>query len=372
MSRSGDRHALVLGGGGVLGAAYEVGVLAAFEERFGEGSVYRSFDIFVGTSAGSFVAALIGQGVPPGRIYRAFQERDTSLFIRPEEIYSVDWARLAGATMAFARGVVRTVVSSLRRGKFQPFLDILFSGLERLPAGFLRIDPMEKSLRRIFERHGLTNAFCDLQKPILIPAIDLDLGERRVLGASPETDPPISLAVAASSAIPRLFGPVQFGSRFFVDGGVGDTAHLDVALERGVQTVVLINPVVASCLPTSPNSDPAEPRECRPVSSAGLGAIMTQCRKLGIEAAVETALDAARARHPEVDFLLIQPDRQEMAPEGIMTYAVHREVLDQGFRSLEKLNAQTLERLEALMQQMPDREDQRDPAPPGWPERASA
>ncbi len=39
MSRSGDRHALVLGGGGVLGAAYEVGVLAAFEEQFGEGSV---------------------------------------------------------------------------------------------------------------------------------------------------------------------------------------------------------------------------------------------------------------------------------------------------------------------------------------------
>ncbi|MEX0880456.1 MAG: patatin-like phospholipase family protein, partial [Thermoanaerobaculia bacterium] len=49
-------RALVLGGGGILGAAYEIGALAAWEEQRGSGSIYRDFDIFVGTSAGAFVA----------------------------------------------------------------------------------------------------------------------------------------------------------------------------------------------------------------------------------------------------------------------------------------------------------------------------
>ena len=361
MSRSGDRHALVLGGGGILGAAYEVGVLAAFEERFGEGSVYQSFDIFVGTSAGSFVAALVGQGVPPGRIYRAFREQDASLFIRPEDIYRVDWARLARGTLAFAWGFMRTIASSLRRGQLPPLLDAFFSGLERLPAGFVRIDPLDAYLRRIFQQQGLSNSFASLQKTILIPAVDLDRGERRIFGATPETDPAISLAVTTSSAIPRLFGPVQVESRFFVDGAVSDPAHLDVALDRGAQAVVFINPVVASCVASSSNPGHAEPDECRVVSQAGLGAILGQCRKLGIEAGAKTVFEAARARYDGADLFLIQPDRRQMAPQGIMNYSVHREVLDQGFRSLDNLDTETLKKLRGLMRQTPDHKEQEEP-----------
>jgi predicted acylesterase/phospholipase RssA len=44
----------VLGGGGILGAVYVIGTLAAMEKT--SGARAHLFDIFVGTSAGSFVA----------------------------------------------------------------------------------------------------------------------------------------------------------------------------------------------------------------------------------------------------------------------------------------------------------------------------
>ncbi len=53
--------------------------------------------------------------------------------------------------------------------------------------------------------------------------------------------------------------------------------------------------------------------------------------------------------------------RQEMVPQGIMDYSVHRDVLYQGFRSLDNLDAETLEKLRALMQQTPDHEEQKEP-----------
>ena len=62
------RIALALGGGGVIGGMYEVGALAALEERLnGEG---RGFDVYVGCSAGSVVASLLANGVRARDLYR--------------------------------------------------------------------------------------------------------------------------------------------------------------------------------------------------------------------------------------------------------------------------------------------------------------
>src|ERR1700749_2550808 len=56
-------HALVLGGGGVLGEAWLWAVLAGLDE--GEGLDSRACGCYVGTSAGSIVAALLSAGVAP-------------------------------------------------------------------------------------------------------------------------------------------------------------------------------------------------------------------------------------------------------------------------------------------------------------------
>ena len=66
--RSRPRYALALAGGGVIGGMYEVGALSALEERLA--SRHAAFDIYVGCSAGSVVAALLASGIRASEIYQ--------------------------------------------------------------------------------------------------------------------------------------------------------------------------------------------------------------------------------------------------------------------------------------------------------------
>lgn len=68
-SESQPRTALVLAGGGITGFLYEVGVLAALDELAGR-AVSIDFDLYVGTSAGGVLAALLANGARPGNILK--------------------------------------------------------------------------------------------------------------------------------------------------------------------------------------------------------------------------------------------------------------------------------------------------------------
>src|SRR6058998_982414 len=66
------RYALALAGGGVIGGMYEVGAMTALEERLnGSG---RGFDVYVGCSAGSVVAALLASGIRAHEIYHILEQ----------------------------------------------------------------------------------------------------------------------------------------------------------------------------------------------------------------------------------------------------------------------------------------------------------
>ena len=79
-SRSGERFrsfpppltkklGLVCAGGGVTGAIYEIGALAALEDRLENASI-TDFDVFVGVSAGAYISALLANGVTPSLLFR--------------------------------------------------------------------------------------------------------------------------------------------------------------------------------------------------------------------------------------------------------------------------------------------------------------
>ena len=63
-----DRRALVLGGGGVTGIAWEIGVIAGLADQ---GIDLAAADVIVGTSAGSVVGADITCGQEPEALYQA-------------------------------------------------------------------------------------------------------------------------------------------------------------------------------------------------------------------------------------------------------------------------------------------------------------
>src|SRR5216110_2138519 len=86
-----SRTALVLGGGGVTGGVYEIGALRALD-LLAVNRTVNEFDVYVGTSAGSFVASLTANGVTPEEMMRVvnqqvptpFRDIDAGTLLRPD------------------------------------------------------------------------------------------------------------------------------------------------------------------------------------------------------------------------------------------------------------------------------------------------
>src|ERR671924_862117 len=69
-----SQTALVLGGGGFTGGVYEIGALRALD-LLAVNRTVNDFDLYVGTSAGSFVASLLANGVTPEEMMRVLNKR---------------------------------------------------------------------------------------------------------------------------------------------------------------------------------------------------------------------------------------------------------------------------------------------------------
>src|SRR5438034_5474304 len=89
-ARKRSKTALVLGGGGFTGAVYEIGALRALD-LLSVNKTVNQFDVYVGTSAGSFVGAMVANGVTPEEMMRVvtrqtptpFRDIDIGTVLRP-------------------------------------------------------------------------------------------------------------------------------------------------------------------------------------------------------------------------------------------------------------------------------------------------
>ena len=76
----------------------------------------------------------------------------------------------------------------------------------------------------------------DTKIPFYPVATDLNTGETVILAKGS-----LAKAVHASSAIPGIFVPVQFGNRTLVDGGVTNNVACDIARSKGADIVIAVN-----------------------------------------------------------------------------------------------------------------------------------
>src|SRR5260370_446120 len=113
--------------------------------------------------------------------------------------------------------------------------DMLAHAERDLPAGFFSLEALERFMRRAFESRGLRNAFGELERTLLIPAIELERAQRVVFGRDELRGVPISQAVAASSAIPGFFEPYEINGRDYVDAAVGLSGHAALPARSGAR-----------------------------------------------------------------------------------------------------------------------------------------
>lgn len=232
------RRGLVLGGGGVLGAAWAVGALQAIEEVHGIDP--RDFDVIVGTSAGSVLGALVGAGVSIEALRD--HQRGAPITEGPLAGYLWDYETATGGrrpSMPRLRGPgsVRLMASSLRHGLKMPPTAVLSAFM---PVG-------NGSLERVGHLIDAITPFGEWSphQALWIVAMDYEAGHRVVFGRDDAPPAPLADAVMASCAIPGWFEPVTIDERTYVDGGAWSATSADVLVGHGLDEVYVVAPMVS-------------------------------------------------------------------------------------------------------------------------------
>ncbi|HEV2778341.1 MAG TPA: patatin-like phospholipase family protein [Actinophytocola sp.] len=209
------RTALVLGGGGVAGIAWQTGILAGLTDS---GAEVLDADLVVGTSAGSTVGAQVTSGLSIADLFE--RQVDPALQVR-ELPADVDMETFT-ATMA------EILAGAPDRAEIR----------RRVGAWALRTPTVAESVRREVIAARLP-AHDWPRRPLMITAVDAHTGQRRVFDRESTVD--LVDAVAASCAVPGTWPPVTIGGSRYIDGGVHSNENADLA--SGYDRVVVLSPL---------------------------------------------------------------------------------------------------------------------------------
>ncbi|MGI8512322.1 MAG: patatin-like phospholipase family protein [Solirubrobacteraceae bacterium] len=333
-----SKTALVLGGGGFTGGVYEIGALRALD-LLSVNRTVNQFDIYVGTSAGSFVAALAANGVTPEEMMRVvnrqvptpFRDVDLDQLLRPN---LVEFATSLAKLPLRAAGIARTLAGSL--GRDFSAVDVALEFADLLPSGLYSGAGVESYMRTVLSDPDRTDDFRLLEPELYLAATDLDTCERIVLGAADWDDIPISSAVRASTALPMVYKPVELKDRELVDGGIVSTTNVDIAVEAWAKFVVVVNPLVPYVNDfTKTVSTLRGPRKKR-VSDMGFPQIGYQTFKLLAYQRLHEMAKHWEERYPGVDIVLIEPEPNDelMFQTSILNFASRVDIARHGFESV--------------------------------------
>jgi predicted acylesterase/phospholipase RssA len=275
------KTALVLAGGAVTGGAFKLGGLKALDD-FLVNRKTTDFDLYVGLSAGAFLAAPLAAGVTPREMLRSlegtsddftpfgpldFYNPNLREFVQKPIAYLIDLLtyfpacvlEFARRTPALAKRLREPLAVAVRERTWEamyevlaPIADALLTTpefpfvLDYVPAGLFDNASIERYLRMNMERRGIPNDFRVLYRDrcaeLYIVAMNLDTAERVVFGHDEDASVTISEAVQASTALPGFYKPARLRGIDYVDGGVRRTANIDVAIEHGADLIICYNP----------------------------------------------------------------------------------------------------------------------------------
>ena len=230
------RRGLVIGGGGVLGAAWAIGALCALEESVGV--AVGSFDELVGTSAGSVLCTMLAAGVSVDDL------RTHQLEGRVER------GPLAGFEWDYDQGTGGDRPPTPKAGLGSPVL--LRKGIRELrqlpptallaaflPEGRGSLDSVGAVVRHVQPTGWVGRA------GLSVVAFDYDAGVRVAFGREGAPVADIADAVMASCAIPGWYHPVRIGERRFIDGGTWSSTNVDLLVGRGLDEIYVLAPQVS-------------------------------------------------------------------------------------------------------------------------------
>jgi NTE family protein len=326
----GRKIGLALAGGGLEGAVYEIGALRALEESL-EGLDLNDLHVYVGVSAGAFVAAGLVNGITPSQMTRALVKHQAGQhpFV-PTTFFTPAYREWVRRGLMVPRLIADIVMKIARNPGDQTVLSALTRLSRALPVGIFDNEPIRRYLARTFEMEGRTDDFRALPHKLVVVATDLGSGQPIRFGEPGWDHVPISTAVQASTALPGLYPPVHVQGHDCVDGVLLRTLHASVALESGADLLLCVNPLVPADMGRLDSGETSGP-----IVKKGFPTVLSQTIRTLIHSRLEVGMAAYARRFPNADVLLFEPSGDEygMFFTNMFSFSARKKVCELAYQS---------------------------------------
>jgi NTE family protein len=225
-------------------------------------------------------------------------------------------------------------------------MDIGVGLAENLPTGFYSGSGIADYVEDVLSDGGRHNDFRLLDRELYLTATDLDTCERIVFGEGGWSDVPISKAVQCSTTLPLVYKPVDLKGRQLIDGGIRSTTNVDIAVEKGAEFIIVVNPLVPYVNDFEKTIPTVFGNRARRVSDMGLPAIANQTFRLIAHARLHEAVAHWEEKYPGVDIILLEPEPNDELMFGtpVMDYSRRLKIGRHGFESVTAMLAKDYDR----------------------------
>lgn len=384
--------ALVLAGGAVSGGAFKVGGLKALDDFLVNRKV-ADLDLYVGLSAGSMLAVSLAGGITPDEMIKVLEGTSTRFDqLGPMDFYTPNLrefverpAKFAYDLLAYAPGVAyelarqipqlpKALAPSLRAFLKKPSYtraEVVAMKLiehvsptreipaltNHIPTGFFDNRGLERWLRKNLERIRLPNDFRGFEEKrgrrLYIAACDVDTAERVIFGADENCDLTISQAVQASTALPIFYKPPRLNGVDYMDGGIRNTANIDVAIEKGADLIICYNPFRPFLNRIDDEQGASQYFSAgRYLSDRGLKVVINQVFRTLLHSRLKLALQRYLAdRRFQGDIVLLEPRDSDAEFFAINPLAFWKraQAIREGFESVRVTIEQNYDQLDSLL-----------------------
>jgi len=355
------------------------------------GSTINDFDIFVGISSGSILAAPLAGGISPESMLKSldgtsrhfsqltawhcYRPNVSEIVLKPVKFFlgAAMWlpggiVRLAQRHGEWKRGILGSIWQFVLEPSRQsydemmgPLLDVLSEGdlpslVAMLPSGLFDNSPIEAYIRENIERNRLTNDFDEIEKytgkRLYISAVRLDNARRVVFGPGEEVELTISEAIQASTALPGFYKPARIRGVDYVDGGVQETANIDTAVDKGAKLIVCYNPFRPYDPEQFVEGMSRRRKSGRRLATDGIATVLNQILRAFFHARLAVALKRFRDDPQfEGDIILIEPRAGDEAFFSLNPLLLRNRIAAAklGFESVHKSIGEHFDEIAAIM-----------------------